>query len=63
MHKRNRLSPVSLPAEKPVAKLIINRLFAKPFFLKPVSNSLFEFGRLQSRELTAVYRSAVAGKA
>ena len=53
MHKRNRLAPVSLPAEKPVAQFIIDRLFAKPFFLKPVCDSLFEFGRLQARELAA----------
>ena len=45
-HYRKRLPPITLPAEKPIAQFVIDRLAAITVFLQPSNNLLFGIGRL-----------------
>ena len=63
MHNRNRLAPVALPGEKPIAQLVIHGRLAEFLLFEPRGNFLLRFRRRQTSEHARVHRSAIAGKA
>ena len=62
MNDRKRFAPVSLPAEEPVTKFVVDCFFAKILFLEPGSNFFFEFCRRQPVKLAGVYGCSITGE-
>ncbi len=60
MQNRKRLPPIALPAEEPVAQLVVNRLPALPVLGQPGRYPLLELRRGQTVEWAAVNRLAIA---
>ena len=60
---RKRLAPVALPAEQPVAQLVIHRPMAKRLLLEPSGDLGLGLGGRQAVEKTGVHRRTVAGEA
>ena len=63
MHDRNRLAPVPLPREQPVAQLVLHRRFAEALFFEPRGDLLLGFGRRKAGDEAAVDGDAIAGEA
>ena len=62
-HDRERLAPVALPTEEPVAQLVINPPLAKCLFLEPSGDFALGIRRWQAVKETGVHRRAVTGEA
>ena len=54
MHNRNRLAPVPLPREQPVAQLVLHRRLAEALRFEPCGDLLLGFGRRQAGDEAGV---------